>query len=163
MPLYNQNYGFPTYMPFGAPDTQSGTNDLQGVRWVAGMEEVKAASVPFGRSIFMERNNDIFYVKDTNGNIRSFKYKEIPQPTPENFVTRQEFDDLRNKYEQLIQSNTATTQPTTQQPVIQQPTPQQPITVQPAGSDENVQWDTGTGEATVLSNGSGFGNEQATI
>lgn len=130
---YNM-FGYPMY-----PNIQSGTNDIQGVRWVASIEEVRAASVPYGKSLFMDNNQDVFYVKDSNGSVKSFSFKEIPQPTPENFVTRQEFDDLRSKYEQLVQS---TQQPITGQQIVQPDAN--------SSNDESVQWQPGASQAGAM-------------
>lgn len=147
--MYNQQYGYPSYLPgFGNPEITSGTSDIQGVRWVSSLEEVKAASVPFGRSIFMESQENRFHIKDSNGSIRSFTFEEIPQPTPDNFVTRQEFEDLRRKYESVIQQQSAAT--------VQQPA--QPDAAD--AGDAGIQWDPSAGQGAVLPNGGGNGNEQ---
>ena len=118
---YNSYGGYPVNTPFGTPGyIQSGTNDIQGVHWVSSIDEVRAASVPFGRKMFMHNNDQIFFIKDSNGSIMSFKFEEIPQPTPENFVTRQDFEtlnakyaELESKYESLVrqQQTTAVQQP----------------------------------------------------
>lgn len=118
---YNQLTGFPAYMPnIGAPTIPSGTNDIQGVRWVSCLDEVKAASVPFGRSLFMQNNEMIFYVKDSNGVIQTFAFNEITPPAPEDLAselayTKQEISELKaqleflrsNNAQQSIQSTTA--------------------------------------------------------
>lgn len=86
------------------PTMQTNVSDIQGIRWVSSIEEVRAASVPWGRAIFMDNTQDVFYIKSSNGSVSAYKFEAIQMPAPENFVTRQEFDDLKDKYEQLIKS-----------------------------------------------------------
>lgn len=56
-----------TYNPFGYPANNqyipSGTSGITGVRWVASIDEVNAASIPWGSQIFMDQNRDVFYIK----------------------------------------------------------------------------------------------------
>lgn len=146
-------YGYNPYMPFGTPgNIQSGTNDIQGVRIVAGIEEVKAASVPYGRSMFMNANEQIFYVKDTNGKIMTFKFEEVPEPTPENFVTKQELEkqlnDMRSYYESIISQ---------QQPTASQPVAQQYESIPNHGSNEELPGNTGASQGGVLQADQGNG------
>ena len=139
---YNNYQGYPAY------SGQSGTSDLQGVRWVASFDEVKAASVPFGRSLFMETGQDIFYIKDSNGSIKRFAFKETDLPVPENFVTRKEFDDLKEKYEQLvIQSTAATTAAQFNQSNAN------------TASNEELQWNSGGSQEPVPATGIFNGTE----
>lgn len=143
---YNDFGGYSAHAPFGTPAyIQSGTNDIQGVNWVSSFDEVRAASVPFGRKMFMENNEQIFHIKDSNGSIMSFKFEEIPQPTPANFVTRQEFDDLRSKYESLVQQQQAA--------AVQQSAQFDAI----APSSQLVPGDTGASQGAVHPNDSGSG------
>ena len=135
---YNPYYqGNPTYIP-------SGTTDINGVPQVSSVDEVKAATVPYGVSVFFVRgDSDLFYAKNSLGEIKCFKYQEIPIPSndPENFVTRAEFDALRKQYEQLSQQHAAI-----QQPVVIQP-------VQPNGDHEGhavVSGDPGAGQGAIL-------------
>ena len=114
---YN-DYGNPAYMPFGTPNIQSGTNDIQGVRRVANLDEVKAASVPYGfRCMFMHNTEPYIYIKDYTGNIRMYQCQEIEQPKPEDMAAR--LNELEAKYESLVR------QTATQQPAIQ-PTQYEP-------------------------------------
>lgn len=132
------------YNPFGYPgyaqNIQSGTTDIQGVTWVSSIDEVKPATVPFGKQIFMDRNNDIFYVKDSMGSIKAFSFKEIPIPSnnPADFVTKNEFARLEEKIEQLIATTSAAT-------ATQQPQPNADY-----AADATVQWDAGASQTTVL-------------
>lgn len=141
------NYaGFPAY-----PNTyQSGTNDITGVCWVSGVDEVRATSVPFGRQLFMNNAQDIFYIKGSNGAIKAFKFEEIQLPTPENLVTRAEFDELRSKYEQLVQSTQRSQQ-------------QQPQSYADNAGNAEFPGNPGASQATVHPINSGFGNDEITI
>lgn len=140
-------YGYP-----GMPNIQSGTSDITGVPWVSSIDEVRAAQIPFGydRQIFFDHNNDIFYMKWSSGQIRAFSFSEIQLPSnnPMNFVSRQEFDDLRSKYEQLVQS--------IQHPTVGQSQPAE--SVPGASANEAVPGNTGAGQAAVLPNGTSDGN-----
>lgn len=139
-PMYSQ------YIP-------SGTNDIQGVRWVSSIDEVRATTVPFGRQIFMNQDIDIFYIKDTSGNIRCFEYTETEPPVPENFVTRKEFDELRSKYEQLVQQQSASTN--------------QPQSVTNNAGNAELSGYTGASQGGILqaspSNGNGYQPDQQYI
>lgn len=149
---YNGYGGYPVHTPFGTPGyIQSGTNDIQGVNWVSSIDEVRAASVPFGKKLFMENNDQVFHVKDSNGSIQSFRFEEIPQPTPENFVTRKEFDDLRSKYESLVQQQQAA--------AVQQPAQSNAID----SANAAVSGYSGTSQGAIHQDNSGLGNEQTGI
>lgn len=136
--------GYPAYLQ---PTYQSGTNDIQGVCWVSGVDEVRATTVPFGRQMFMHNDEPIFYIKSSNGTIEAFKFEETTIPTPENCVTREEFDELRSKYESIVQS-------------IQQSQPQQPQPSPSNASNAGIPGFSGTGQATVYPDNSGFGNDE---
>ncbi len=142
-------YGFPG-MPM-ANNIQSGTSDIQGVPGVSSINEVYSASVPYGKQIFMDRNQYVFYLKDYTGNIKAFSFKEIPVPgvgpNMENYVTREEFDNLRNKYEQLINTDANATTNTTAQPNAQQST-------QPVANYATTQYDSTASTTGVLQSGS---------
>lgn len=111
---YPYGFGYPSNIQSGT------TSGYSGVTEVSSLDEVRAASVPFGVAIYMMNNGNMFYAKNTQGMIKAFKFEEIPIPSndPQNFVTREEFDKLRSQYDQLIaqQHATATTtiQPTAQ-------------------------------------------------
>lgn len=149
----DNQFSNPSYMPFGTPaNIQSGTNDnIQGVRWVANIEEVRASSVPYGyRSLFLDNNNPIMYLKDYNGNVRQFSIKEIEQPKPENFVTKQELEEVKRSYESIIDEFRATiaqytAQPTTDVTAAQYNTGASNTGVlQPSSSNEPNQTTSGT-------------------
>lgn len=136
-------FGYPAYM---APNNiPSGTNDIQGVRWVASIDEVRAFSVPYGiREIFMKQDEQVFYIKDYTGNIRMFTFEEVEQPKPENIVTRKEFEELKAKYESLIQ----------QQSTANQFQSAQPVAVN--ASNAELPGNTGASQAGVLQPNSGY-------
>lgn len=129
---YNQPYGYPGY----AMNIPSGTADtINGVPQVSSIDEVRAASVPYGVTIFMT-DHDVFYAKNSQGLIKAFKFEEVPIPSndPQNFVTREEFDNLRRQYEQLTQQYaTATATPIAAQPIANTATTQYDSTAGTAG------------------------------
>ena len=96
------NLGYPT-------NIQPGTNGFSGISEVSSIDEVKAASVPYGTAIFMANSSDMFYAKNSQGLIKAFKFQEIPIPSndPQDFITRNEFETLRRQNEQLIEQNAA--------------------------------------------------------
>lgn len=140
------------YNPFGYPASNqyipSGTSDITGVRWVASIDEVNAASIPWGSQIFMDQNRDVFYIKSQSGQIRSFSFEEIEPPKPETYVTRSEYEDLRSKYEQLVRELDS-------EPVVQH-------VESDAGNaaDAQLYGNPGAGQAAVLQPDSGYGVDQ---
>lgn len=132
-------YGFtgaPSYIP-------SGSTDIQGVPVVSSVDEVRSASVLYGRQMFMDLNTDSFYIKDTMGSIKAYSFKEIPVPgqtiiDPSQYVTKEEFDELRSKYEQLIESKQPTAEPVPTQPIID------------LAANATVPGDAGTSQAAIL-------------
>lgn len=140
------------YNPYSYPgytqNISSGTTDLMSVPWVSSIQEVESTRVPYGKQLFMDRNHDYFYVKDYTGLIKCYRFEEAPPPSTytiqdtNNFVTKQEFDELRQKYEQLIAASTDTTatQPTQSNEYSQ--------------TNAAVQWNTGASQATVLQSNS---------
>lgn len=139
---YN-SYGSPGYPASYIP---SGTADISGVTWVSSFQEVQSSIVPYGKQLYMQRDQDIFYVKDHTGTTKAFKFEEIPLPSndPSNYVTKKEFEELRQKYEQLVQQQSATT-------AIQP----EPVAIN-AGTEE-LQWNTGASSTGVLQQGGSDG------
>lgn len=89
-----------------------------GINWVSGETGAKSWMVGRGETVLlMDSENQCFYIKsaDTSGMplpLRVFDYTErscerVQAPnsafnqSSDNFITRQEFDDLRAKYEEL--------------------------------------------------------------
>lgn len=149
---YNQPYGYPMM----APNIQSGTNDINGVNRVSSFQEVIASTVPYGRALFMHNNEQVFWVKDTNGSIRAFKFEEVNLEG--DTVSRKEFDDLKEKYEQLIQQFSANAAPAVEQQSNATQW-QQPVEY-PAGN-EVVQGNAGASQAAVYGSSASDGNEQS--
>lgn len=77
---------------------------------VNSFDEAKNYPVLFNTSeILMDNNRDVFYVKSVDGmgkyTISTYKFEQIENErplSPENFVTRQQFDDLSTKLDQMM-------------------------------------------------------------
>lgn len=86
---------------------QTTQQPAQGLIRVTGMEGAKAYQMPpNGITALFDNNEDIFYVKSTDGagfpTIKTYKFTAIEQEskteqTTENFVTRQEFEQLKQE------------------------------------------------------------------
>lgn len=129
------------------PMQQSG---IIGVTEVDGMQGAQAAQVPFGNTaLLMDSQQPYFYVKQVDNQgiatIKQFKFEEynpMQEQLDSNYVTRAEFDDLKEKYESLSQQSAA------QQSSVQHAGPTELCpTNQPSASTA-----TGTGNAEQWSN-----------
>ena len=77
---------------------------------VNSFEEAKSYPVLFNTSeIIMDNNRDVFYVKSVDGmgkyTISTYKFEQIENERPlsaDNFVTKQQFDDLSSKLDQIM-------------------------------------------------------------
>lgn len=106
---YNINSGYNQYL-------NSQTNNL--IR-VTGIEGAKAYQMNPNSSVALfDNNNDIFYVKTTDGagfpTIRAFKFESIENNTEKTeFITREEFENLKSEVEsygkQFVQRQSETT------------------------------------------------------
>lgn len=93
-------------------------NVNQGILWVQGEAGAKSYLVAPNTSVLLlDSESEKFYIKTTDQagmpTLRTFEYKEVtagaapaPQKQPEinmddKYVTRQEYNDLRGKYEEL--------------------------------------------------------------
>lgn len=146
------------YNPYGtpgfpAPYISSGTNDIAGITWVSSLQEVQSAIVPYGKQLFMHRSEKQFFIKDHTGVMKAFKFEEMPLPSndPANFVTKAEFEELRQKYESLVQQQTNTYTTNWNEPVATNAT------------TEELQWNTGTSTAGVLQQSGTDGINQVPI
>lgn len=99
----------------------------QGILWVQGEAGAKSYLVAPNTSVLlMDSENSNFYIKTTDAagmpTLRTFAYKEVvlglqePQKPAEinlddKYVTRQEYDDLRGKYEELYSYLESATKP----------------------------------------------------
>ena len=77
---------------------------------VNSFEEAKSYPVLFNTSeILLDNNRDVFYVKTVDGmgkyTINTYKVEQIENERPltaDNFVTKQQFDDLSTKLDQMM-------------------------------------------------------------
>lgn len=99
----------------------------QGILWVQGEAGAKSYLVAPNTSVLlMDSETSNFYIKTTDAagmpTLRTFAYKEVvlgsqePQKQAEinlddKYVTRQEYDDLRGKYEELYSYLESATKP----------------------------------------------------
>ena len=119
---YRYNFGaisgqnqFPqTDIPMPAQPVQQNNN---GILWVSGEVGAKSYLVAPGTSVLlMDSESEKFYIKSTDVSgmpqpLRTFEYHEIGSQMPpkqpaqnmdSKYVTRQEYDDLKGKYEAII-------------------------------------------------------------
>lgn len=143
-------YGNPSFTTL--PYQPSGTAGIAGVTWVSSLQEAQSAIVSFGKQLFMLRDQNIFYVKDSTGALKAFKFEEIPLPSndPSNYVTKAEFNELRQKYEQLVQQQQF------------KPTLQLESYATNADAPE-LQHDAGASSTAILQQGSGDGPDRVTV
>ena len=77
---------------------------------VNSFEEAKSYPVLFNTSeILLDNNRDVFYVKTVDGmgkyTINTYKFEQIENERPltaDNFATKQQFDDLSTKLDQMM-------------------------------------------------------------
>lgn len=77
---------------------------------VNSFDEAKSYPVMFNTSeIILDNNRDVFYVKTVDSigkyTITTYKFEQIENERPlsaENFVTKQQFDDLNSKLDQMM-------------------------------------------------------------
>ena len=92
-------------------------SQIQGVKFVHSLQEAQACSIPLGtRSIFMNQDEDIFYLKETdfNGvsNVVEYEFKKRePVQERKDYITKEEFEEWRKRYEQSIKQQLISTQP----------------------------------------------------
>lgn len=95
----------------------------QGLLWVQGVEGAKSYLVaPNTTVLLMDADAHRFYLKSTDGtgipNLRTFEYTEVsqnalqpsqsvPEDLDNKYVTRTEYDALKQQYEDIIQKLTA--------------------------------------------------------
>lgn len=130
--------------------------DIQGVRRVANIDEVYATSIPYGsRIMFMHHNEPYFYVKEGSA-VETYKFEKVEPPKPENFVTRQEFDELRSMYESLVSQQQYAATAAVQRIATPTTTTVQPATIQPdqsnatIASNPELQGNSGASQATTM-------------
>lgn len=110
------------YQPQALPNMQSQAfspaPSSNGINWVSGESGAKSWIVGRGESVLlMDSESQCFYIKSADASgmplpLRVFDYTERTQNAPQssqsvlnqsgdNFITRNEFDDLKAKYEEL--------------------------------------------------------------
>lgn len=98
--------------------TPTGNYDFNG-RWVNSAEEAKNLANNNLPSIFLDRNNPLFYMKNMDGTFRTFKFEEvIEQPQPNNDERINALEDKLNTILNALQ------QPGTNNTSVQETNPQ---------------------------------------
>ena len=103
---YPYNYN-PYYMQ-PMPSTYQ-SPQIQGVKFVQNLQEAQSCSIPLGtRVIFMNQDEDVFYIKemDYNGvsNVTEYEFKKKePIKETRDYITKDEFEQWRKGYEQFIE------------------------------------------------------------
>lgn len=111
---YNYNPYFPQSMAYGYQQQQQ-NSQIQGIRFVQGLQEAQSCTIPLGtKSIFMDMNKDVFYLKEMDFNgvskVTEYEFKPVEHNPVDNsnFITRAEFEKWKEEYEQLVQQRYAT-------------------------------------------------------
>lgn len=118
-PYMNYQTGYqPQALPTMQSQAFSPAPSSNGINWVSGESGAKSWIVGRGESVLlMDSESQCFYLKSADASgmplpLRVFDYTERTQNTPQaaqtvlnqsndNFITRNEFDDLKAKYEEL--------------------------------------------------------------
>lgn len=108
---YQMNYSnfFPQQNPY--QNFQPGPQ-IQGVKFVNGLPEANNWTIPPGtKALFMDKNEDKFYLKETDFNNFStvteyefYKTSDKPLQNNNDFITREEFERWKEQYESTVQS-----------------------------------------------------------
>lgn len=108
---YNYNPYFPQSMAYGYQQQQQ-NSQIQGIRFVQGLQEAQSCTIPLGtKSIFMDMNKDVFYLKEMDFNgvskVTEYEFKPVEHNPVDNsnFITRAEFEKWKEEYEQSIQQS----------------------------------------------------------
>ena len=121
-------YGFnyPNYFQ-QQPQMASPEPQITGVKFVNNIQEANNCNIPLGaKAIFMDKNQDRFYLKETDFNnfstLTEYEFKKVEnlprEETDASFITREEFEKWRNQYESIVQQIQQSTDD--EQPNIQQ-------------------------------------------
>lgn len=107
-------WGYQPYPIFQPAPQQQG---IAGVRFVNGQDEARTVAIPYGtRALFMDANEDTFYIKETDvagaSTVETYRFEKV-EPQRVDYVTRAEFEELKRAYESALQQNG---QPAKQQP-----------------------------------------------
>lgn len=110
----NFPYNFNPYCGQYNPDPcQSSQPQIQGIKFVQNLQEATNCTIPLGsKALFMDKNEDIFYLKETDFNgystvtrYRFQKYEPIQESAE--YITRAEFDQWKEEYEHSLRINDA--------------------------------------------------------
>lgn len=82
----------PNWQPQTAP-MQQNQQEIQGVRFVSGIEEAKNCTIPPGsKALLMDKEKDRFYLKETDmtgvSTVSEFEFKKIEAEAPQEYVTQ---------------------------------------------------------------------------
>ena len=89
----------PNWQP-QTPPMQQDQQGIQGVRFVNGIEEAKNCTIPLGsKALRMDKEKDRFYLKETDATgvstVSEFEFKKVEAEAPQEYVTRQEFEQFQ--------------------------------------------------------------------
>lgn len=136
--------------PWSPQRQQAQQNQIDGVRWVNTLDEVNGTTLNLGSSaLFMFTSEPAFAIKSVSPSgvpqVKVFDFHERQPVTPASYVTREEFDKLK---EQL-----------NGKPVVQQPAAAAAVNEPDAAHADGsvVPGNTGAGAAGVLQSGGGYG------
>lgn len=150
--MYYGYQPYPVYQPM--PQSQG----IAGVRFVNGIDEAKAVAIPYGtKALFMDMNEDAFYIKETDATgastVDMYTFVKV-EPEHEEYVTRAEFEELKRRYESVVQQSQDKQQYSAQQ--------QSTITVDATHPDDQPRAGQAAGAATysgAWNNAGGVGTD----
>lgn len=107
--MYGQYMGYPMYgfqYPM-QPMQPSQPEDIQGVRFVDGLEDAQRCVTPFGsRVLLMDKNSDKFYIKETDtsgvATVSAYEFRKVTKDSHTDYVTKEE---LEARISQLLGGN----------------------------------------------------------
>lgn len=110
--MYGQYMGYPMYgfqypMQPMQPMQISQSEDIQGVRFVDGLEDAQRCVTPFGsRVLLMDKNSDKFYIKETDtsgvATVSEYEFRKVTKDSHTDYVTKEE---LEARISQLLGGN----------------------------------------------------------
>ena len=117
--MYGQYMGYPMYgfqypmqpmqpMQLMQP---SQSEDIQGIRFVDGLEDAQRCVTPFGsRVLLMDKNSDKFYIKETDtsgvATVSEYEFRKVTKDSHTDYVTKEE---LEARISQLLGGNNEST------------------------------------------------------
>lgn len=108
----NYPYNFNPYNgQFDVGAVQQQKPPIQGIKFVQNLQEAQNSMIPLGsKAVFMDKNEDIFYLKETdyNGisNVSSYRFSKIePIQETKDYITRAEFEQWKEEYEQSLRND----------------------------------------------------------